>query len=193
MPSSGSHVPGRGSACWRTGLTAPIGMHEQSRAGFAPPVRRLQCLACQFSPDSFTLRPARDTPAGRIHDRRQRQPSFIGGNAGDVAEPRLIDRPTVEAALEQGEERPSAGAFALATVRRATDCLNATFLWRRIPSEGCPRLLRASATRGTSLPLGQRTARASVRCRRRSADPVRRPASWADLRDRKLLWPLPLG
>src|SRR5882672_3885240 len=91
-------------------LAATVRMHDQSRSGFAPPVRRLQRLAHQIGRDSITHRPAYDSAAGQIHDAGQIQPAFAGGDIGDVSHPGLVDSPAIEAPIQHvGSDRLAMG------------------------------------------------------------------------------------
>src|SRR4051812_9296737 len=87
-------------------LAAAVRMHDQSRTGFAPPVRRSQRLAHQFGLDPITHRPTHDSAAGQIHDAGQIQPAFASGDVSDVSNPSLVDSPTVQAPIQHvGSDR----------------------------------------------------------------------------------------
>ena len=73
-------------------LASPISVHDQPGSGFATPVRRFERLANQICLEPLAHRPAHNTAAAKVHDCGQIQPAFSGGDVGQVANPRTVDR-----------------------------------------------------------------------------------------------------
>jgi len=79
-------------------LAPAVGMHDQSRRRFAPPIGCLQRVADEVGVQPMAHRPPDDPPAGQIHDHREIQPALDRAEIGDVGDPGTIDFPTLEPA-----------------------------------------------------------------------------------------------